>query len=221
LARTATDAEKPSPEGHEPPARIGIMADSHGDAARITAAADHLRSSGCTLNVHLGDICDTNRPETTEDCLNRLTTHRILAIRGNNDHTLLLNQSALIRPATLESIRKMPLTRQIGSALLTHSLPFASSMGPRCMSEDMDPGHIRRFFRAYPDMQLFRGHSHQPEIVRPGETSLHREKIYPGRRYPLRCGQSAVVTCGALAEGRCLIWDRTQATIELISLADI
>lgn len=201
--------------------RIGIMTDSHGDAACIAAAADYFRTAGCTLSVHLGDICDTNRPETTEECFNRLIAHRILTIRGNNDHTLLLNQSALIRPATMEILREMPLTRQIGSALLTHSLPFESSMGPRCMSEDMDPGHIRSFFQVYPGMQLFRGHSHQPEIVRPGKASLHREKIRPDQPYPLKSGQSAVVTCGALVEGHCLIWDRQEETIELISLTDL
>jgi predicted phosphodiesterase len=201
--------------------KIGIMADSHGDAARITAAAEYFQTCGCTLCIHLGDICDTTRPETAEDCIRRLVTHRILAIRGNNDHTLLLNRSALIRPATMATLRKMPLTRQIGSALLAHSLPFASILGPRCMSEAMGPAHIRRFFQEYPGRQLFRGHSHQPEIVRPGEASLHRERIRPDRPYPLKSGQSTVVTCGALAEGRCLVWDRQQETIELISLPDL
>lgn len=215
MTSTDTNAKWPSA------VKIGIMADSHGDAARITAAAEYFRDRSCDLSVHLGDICDTTRPETGEDCINRLTTHRILAIRGNNDHTLLLNQSALIRPATMKILREMPLTRQIGSALLTHSLPFASTLGPRCMSEDMVPEHIRRFFQVYPGMQLFRGHSHRPEIVRPGGSSLRREKIRQDRPYPLKSGQSAVVTCGALAEGRCLIWDRSQETIELISLASL
>jgi len=197
------------------------MADSHGDADRITAAADYFRSCSCTLSVHLGDICDTNRPQTAEDCLKRVITHHIVAIRGNNDHTLLLNRSSLIRPAIMAILQEMPLTRQIGSALLTHSLPFASTMGPRCMSEDMRPAHIRRFFRVFPGMQLFRGHNHQPEIVQPGKASLHREKIIPDRCYPLPSGQAAVVTCGALAKGHGLIWDRLQETIELIILADV
>ena len=199
--------------------RIGIMADSHGDADRISTAADFFRTCGCTLSVHLGDICDTNRPQTAEDCLNRLIAHHIAAIRGNNDHTLLLNRSALIRPDAMAILREMPLTRQIGSALLTHSLPFASTMGPRCMSEDMSSAHIRQFFRIFPYRQLFRGHSHQPEIVRPGKTSLQREKIIPDRCYPLPSGQAAVVTCGALSEGRGMIWDRQQETIQLHILA--
>lgn len=197
------------------------MADSHGDAARIGAAAEYFCACGCTLSVHLGDICDTNHPETAEDCLSRLIAHRILAVRGNNDHTLLLNQSALIRPAIMETLRKMPLTRQIGSALFAHSLPFATAMGPRCMSEDMAPGQIQRFFQVYPGMQLFRGHSHQPEIVRPGDAALRREKMRPARSYLLNPGQSAVVTCGALVEGGCLVWDRQQETITPISMTDL
>lgn len=215
MTSTDTNAERP------PATKIGMMADSHGDAARIATAATYFQTRGCDLSVHLGDICDTTRPETAEDCINRLITHHILAIRGNNDHTLLLNCSALIRPEIMATLKEMPLSRQIGSALLTHSLPFASTLGPRCMSEDMDPAHIRRFFQDYPGGQLFRGHSHQPEIVRPGEAALCREKLRPNRLYPLKSGQSAVVTCGALAEGRCLVWDRQQETIELISLSDL
>jgi hypothetical protein len=84
VTSTDTNAERPSA------VKIGIMADSHGDAARITVAAEYFKTCGCTLCIHLGDICDTTRPETAEDCISRLNTHRILAIRGNNDHTLLL-----------------------------------------------------------------------------------------------------------------------------------
>jgi predicted phosphodiesterase len=200
-------------------ARIGIMADSHGETAGIEAAAIYFRDCGCALIVHLGDICDTTRPETATACLERLNAHQILAIRGNNDHTLLLNRSAPIGPETLETIRKMPLTRQIGSALLAHSLPFASRMGPRCMLEDMDHSHLRRFFRVYPGRQLFRGHSHQPQIVQAGPASFQRETLHPDRTCRLDPRQTAVVTCGALADGLCLLWDRQQETIELVSLA--
>jgi hypothetical protein len=222
LARTATDVDQPASVGDPaPPARIGIMADSHGEADRIEAAAAFFHRCGCALSVHLGDICDTTRAETAAACLERLTTHHILAVRGNNDHTLLLNRSAQISPEALEIIREMPLTRQIGSALLAHSLPFASRMGPRCMVDAMDPDHLQHFFRAYPGRQLFRGHSHQPEIVRAGPASLQRETLHPGRRYPLTRHQTAVVTCGALADGLCMLWDQAEETIELVSLASL
>jgi len=196
------------------------MADSHGDACRIDAAATYLTTSGCTLLVHLGDIGDTVRPETATACLEQLAAHGILAVRGNNDHTLLQNQSPQVSPQALAAIRDMPLTREVGSAVLAHSLPFASAMGPRCMLEDMRPEHIRQFFDEFPGRQLFRGHSHQPEIIRPRGASLDRLKLRPGQRYALGTGQSAVITCGALTAGLCLVWDGTQETIELVNLAD-
>ena len=194
------------------------MADSHGDPTSIEAAAVFFKKCGCDLIIHLGDICDTAHPENTAACLERLAAHGILGIRGNNDHTLLLNQPSLLQPATMAIIRDLPLTRQIESALLTHSLPFASSMGPRCMLETMSTTHIRRFFGNYPAMQLFRGHSHQPEIVRSKQASLLREKLLPGQAYPLGPKESAVITCGALADGFCLIWNRGGRTIELAAL---
>lgn len=202
------------------PLCIGLMADSHGDATGIDAAARCFLDRGCSLGIHLGDIGDTTRPATLEACLDRLAAHGILPIRGNNDHTLLLNQSQLVSARAMAIIRQMPLTRQIGAALLAHSLPFAAAMGPRCMLEDMRSRHIRRFFQTYPGRPLFRGHSHRPEIVRPRGAAFTRERMQPGRTYPLQTGQSAVVTCGALFDGLCLVWHRDRESIELIALDD-
>lgn len=198
--------------------RIGIMADSHGEAALIDAAAACFRRRGCGLQFHLGDICDTARPASAQACLEKMAVHRIAAIRGNNEHTLLLNRPAGIDTSVMETIRAMPLTRRVGPALLAHSLPFVTTMGPRCMIEDMTPGHIRRFFQLHPGGALFRGHSHRPEIVRRRSGALVREKMLPGRSYPLYAGESAVITCGALAGRLCLIWDRHRETVELIGL---
>lgn len=199
--------------------RIGIMADSHGDPALLQAAIAVFSSLRCTRYVHLGDIVDTARPETAEACLLSLKKLGILAIRGNNEHTLLLNQSSGIDRRAFAAIRKMPLVRRIESALLAHSLPFETAMGPRCMYEDLNTDHLGHFFRSYTGMQLFRGHSHQPEVIRPSGAALHREKCLPGCPIPLPPRQSAVITCGALAEGICLVWDRQQETIEFIPLS--
>jgi len=199
--------------------RIGIMADSHGDPALLEAAIAVFRSRECAGCVHLGDIVDTARPETAGECLRRLNKLGILAIRGNNEHTLLLNQSSGIDKEAFETIREMPVVRRIECTLLAHSLPFETAMGPRCMFEDMTTDHLGRFFHSYPGMQLFRGHSHQPEVIRPKGAALYREKCRPGGLIPLPARQSAVITCGALADGLCLVWDRQKETIEFISVA--
>ena len=205
----------------EAPERIGLMADSHGDAALITSAAAALRSRGCALCVHLGDIVDTTRPETIDACLQALDAGRIKAVRGNNEHTLLLNRSAGLGRQAEGTMRAMPFGRRIGSALLVHSLPFEDAVGVRCLFENMDVVQLERFFASHPGTQLFRGHSHQPEIVRLRDASLVRQSMPEGHPVPLAACQPVVITCGALADGLCLVWDRQMETVELVSLGRV
>ena len=200
------------------PERIGLMADSHGDAALIANAAAVLRSRGCAMCIHLGDVVDTTRPDTVEACLQALEAGQIKAVRGNNEHTLLLNRSAWLGREAMDAIGAMPFGRRIGSALLVHSLPFEDALGVRCLFEDMDVVQLRRFFARYPETLLFRGHRHQSEIVRLREASLVRRSMAEGCPVPLAARQAAVITCGALADGLCLVWDRRQETVELVSL---
>jgi len=202
----------------EAPDRIGIMADSHGNAALIARAAALLCARGCALCIHLGDIIDTTRPDTIDACLQALEAGRIKAIRGNNEHTLLLNRSAWLRRPAGDAIRAMPFGRRIGPALLVHSLPFDEALGARCLLEDMDAGRLGWFFGAYPETTLFRGHSHRPEIVRSSKASLVRQPMPEGCPVSLAARQPAVITCGALADGRCMIWDRRQGIVTLVAL---
>jgi len=205
----------------EAPDRIGIMADSHGNAAMIARAAALLRSRGCTLCVHLGDIVDTTRPDTIDACLQALTAGQIKAIRGNNEHTLLLNRSAWLHRQALEAMHAMPFGRRIGAVLLVHSLPFDETLGVRCLLEDMDVNRLGWFFESYPETTLFRGHSHRPEIVTSSKASLARQPLPEGCAVPLAARQPAVITCGALADGLCLIWDRRQETVTLFALGGV
>jgi predicted phosphodiesterase len=208
---------EPDPEPDEGD-RIGIMADSHGDAGLIAAAAECLRARGCERLFHLGDICDTAHPESAAACLRQVAAHRIAAIRGNNEHTLLGDRPTSVTIDTLTAIAAMPLTRRAGSALLAHSLPYSKGTGARCLIEALTADRIRAFFHRYPGQVLFRGHSHQPELVRPRSAAWRREAMSPGRTYKLAAGESAVITCGALIEGLALIWDPSQALVTPVAL---
>jgi predicted phosphodiesterase len=48
---------------------IGTMADSHGQAAAIRNALAVFADAGCRLVYHLGDVCDSTRPETANACM--------------------------------------------------------------------------------------------------------------------------------------------------------
>jgi predicted phosphodiesterase len=67
---------------------IGIMADSHGQPGVITAALELFQREGCRLIYHLGDICDSDHPETADSCAEILRASNVTAIKGNNDHAI-------------------------------------------------------------------------------------------------------------------------------------
>ncbi len=68
---------------------IGIMADSHGQADTIRGALAVFASAGFGSIYHLGDACDSNLPETANTCRRLLQDHRVITIKGNNDHAII------------------------------------------------------------------------------------------------------------------------------------
>lgn len=64
---------------------IGIMADSHGKPETILTALEVLKDLNCRSIYHLGDVCDSTRPETAEACLQPLQEHHVITIKGNNE----------------------------------------------------------------------------------------------------------------------------------------
>ena len=68
------------------------MADSHGSPEAIKAGIIFLKNRNCHLIYHLGDICDSHRPETANECVRLLKENEILAIKGNNDYAILLSR---------------------------------------------------------------------------------------------------------------------------------
>ncbi|MCP4115078.1 MAG: hypothetical protein GY737_06640 [Desulfobacteraceae bacterium] len=73
------------------PEKIGIMADSHGKPEVIQGAISFLKEKECSLLYHLGDICDSGSPGTADVCVELLKKHDVIAIKGNNDHIVVVN----------------------------------------------------------------------------------------------------------------------------------
>jgi predicted phosphodiesterase len=190
---------------------IGIMADSHGNRQSIARAIGIFRQCDCLAIYHLGDICDSLRPETADACVDLLRRHYILGIKGNNDHTLAVNlrnnTASCISSDTITYLEQLPLALYYDSAVLAHSLPFVVQRGLACMIGDLNAMDAALFFKDFPDNFLFRGHNHTPEIVWQQEDRLENlslpaeEKISFADRIP------CIITCGALDHGFCLTWD--------------
>ena len=67
------------------------MADSHGDPEAIDNGALYLKDKGCTALYHLGDICDATCLKSADSCVAQVRNHGIVAVKGNNDHTLAID----------------------------------------------------------------------------------------------------------------------------------
>lgn len=193
------------------PQRIGIMADSHGKPGVIQGAISFLKEKECTLLYHLGDICDSASPGTADACVELLKTHDVTAVKGNNDHIVLLNHRAqpgeVVSQITLDYLGNLAQTVERDNVFFTHSLPFAKELGPAGMIRNMGIGESDKFFSESPQSVLFRGHSHQPGIIYRDGAKTVAESLSAGQNIDLSQRTPCVITCGALTSGICMIWE--------------
>ena len=104
------------PSGNEHPhgnPAIGLISDSHGLPETMAAALEYLKKHQCGTLYHLGDMCDSLHPETADACVELLQEYRVRGIKGNNDHSVIVNQAGKsnksIRPETLDYLKQLPL----------------------------------------------------------------------------------------------------------------
>ena len=194
------------------------MADSHGSQESIVLAIKFLRKQNCGIIYHLGDICDSHRPETANDCVRLLMKNEILAIRGNNDYAILLSRDRqVISETTHHYLEILPLKRELGNALFVHSLPFTEELGLSAMIGVMRKRIATRFFKEFDQHILFRGHSHSPQIYYELEGKITKTKINEGEKINLKQFLPCIITCGALTEGLCMIWDQKNSSLTCLS----
>jgi len=204
------------------PRKIGILADSHGQPESIEIGIEFLRHQGCSTIYHLGDICDSYRPDTAERCVQHLKANRILAVKGNNDHTLVVNnegQAGKTVPGwVLDYLRDLPFILEREGAVFAHSLPFAKELGLSSMIGVLKEQWARRFFCRFPGGILFRGHAHTP-TVRWLDGSCYRSKVLSvGRPLDLNSCSPCIITCGAITRKLCMVWNVSTHTLTSMSL---
>lgn len=196
--------------------RVGIMADSHGRPQAIARALDFFEAQQCSRIYHLGDICDSFRPDTADACVDLLRRHRVVALKGNNDHSLVVNhqgsRGSVMKTETIDYLKHLPLVLHEQGAVIAHALPFVREQGLSCMIGTLGPGERSLFFGNYPNGMLIRGHQHFPEIVWRRHETLS-QKIEPGSRIDLKDKIPCIVTVGALDNGFCMIWEPREQTI--------
>lgn len=201
-----------------PDLKVGIMADSHGQPTTIIDALAFLAKQKCRLLIHLGDICDSAHPETASACVEPIREYTVTAIKGNNDHTIVANyadhRKNPVPPEVIDFLQSLPLAARFQKAVFTHSLPFYKTLGLSCMIRDLGSREIKQIFDQFSDQIVFRGHSHRPEIIWQQSGQIRTQALYRGSETDLNGRMPAVITCGALTEGFCMIWEPFENRIE-------
>ena len=203
--------------------RVGIMADSHGDADTICSALELFQAQNCHRIYHLGDICDSLRPETADACIRSLQSARVTAIRGNNDHSILANQTgrpkAVISDDSLDFLDRLPLKVSYHNADFVHSLPFTEELGLSSMIGSIGTTDASRYFRSSPRSILFRAHSHSPELMWYRNGRSITRPLVADETLDSRFFWPCIITCGALTSGYCMIWEPATAAVTCLRLA--
>jgi hypothetical protein len=202
---------------------VGIMADSHGQAAAIEGGLRRLREKGCGRIYHLGDVGDSLRPEETDRCVGILLDGGVTTVKGNNDHALVVNSrdthKGPVSRSSLDYLAALPLTLRFGNAVFAHSLPVERELGLSCMVRTPGNFDMRSYFADNPGVVLFRGHSHLPELLTPDGGRMLSQPLGSGMSLNLTGQLPCMVTCGALTRGHCMIWQPSTETLDCLSFA--
>ena len=200
---------------------IGIMADSHGQAATIEAALVLLKEKNCEPIYHLGDVCDSTHPETADACLRPLQENGVITLKGNNDHAIVANhinrKNPPVSTESLNYLQSLPLVEYYRNALFAHSLPFIRELGLSSMIGTMGNIETQRFCKEFPNHILFRAHSHSPEIVWYRGQKSESRKLGVFENFNLAGKTPCVVTCGSLTRGLCMTWNPVDEVIECLA----
>jgi len=187
---------------------IGLITDSHGQVAQLSQAINYLKEKECGEIIHLGDICDSVKTHTADECISMIQKHNVIAVRGNNDHALSYNCNPGINKTTLDFIQSLPLVIQSQELFFAHSLPFVNKLGLSCMIQGLNSHFLKLCFDSLSENAiLFRGHSHEPELIFQSNKAYQRMTIDLPAKTDLQCCRPCVITCGTVMTGQCMIYD--------------
>jgi predicted phosphodiesterase len=196
------------------PQSIGIIADSHSQNARIRNAIDALRSMGAECIVHLGDICDSLKPETLPEALAILTGQGVMGVLGNNEYSLLTDEyNGSLDVETRAYIQHLPYTITIQDWCFTHSVPFPWPAATRRPLAEFLP-----FMHTLPYRIVFRGHSHTPAIVEISPEGSREIELAAPETMVLDPAKSYVITVGALENAAYTLFDASKYRIRFLTL---
>jgi len=185
------------------PRQIGLIADSHDQLSALKRAISVLKDHGISSLVHLGDICDSLRPDLLDESIQLLRDNHIYAIKGNNEFTLEKTlqthrgDTSKRRTAHIHFLQGLPFKITWDGICFCHSLPFDHY---RAIYEPVDMGSNERaeeVFNLTSQRILFCGHSHRSVLFRWNKGDIQRETLPLDVTTPLDTGDRYIIVAGS------------------------
>jgi len=227
---------------------IGILTDSHGRIGSIREVLTILKNMGCQTIFHLGDVCDSRQPETTNTCMQILLDDNVKIIKGNQEKKLIRNhlgwENSPVSQRILQTIQSLDQTIYQHNAIFTHSLPIIQGSESALMTNFRGKREVRRilkilrlksfewalkrfidqiriihFCNRFPGKILFRGHHHSAKITWPIYQQINEIMITPENKLKISGKIPCVVSCCPLTKKQFIVWDMDKNEIECFSFS--
>jgi predicted phosphodiesterase len=195
------------------------LADSHGRVDTLVDGIGVLTERNVDKIIHLGDITDTLKPETVNECARILVKNRIDGVLGNHEYSFVAHHfkryPEKFSDAAMEYVRSLPYILEISGICFTHFSPDGEVYGLYAAT-DQENYNTTLLNSKWP--VLINGHSHDPRIYCQKEGKIENVKFDLDTPFTLQRDARYVLTCGALDDGWCAIFDAGHHAFEVISL---
>lgn len=201
--------------------RIGILADSHGRVDALVKGIEALRGRKVDKLLHLGDMTDTLRPETVDESIGALIENDIDGVLGNHEYSFVTHHfkryPERFSESAMEYMRSLPYMLEISGVCFTH---FSPEGGVHGLYAPTDEASYKTTLLDSRWPTLINGHSHDPRIYCRLDGAFENVKFDADAPFKLRPGARYILTCGALEDRWCAVFDVDGRVFEVVSLDD-
>ncbi len=198
---------------------VGILADSHGNVERLTEGIKALRRRSAATIIHLGDAADTLKPETVNECVEMLIRNQVAGVMGNHEYSLVMHHFKRypdrFSEATKKYVRSLPHQLVMSEVCFTH---FSPDSGVHGLFAPTDEASYEAILRSSTRSVLINGHSHDPRIYRQLDGKIENVQFEMDKPYELERNARYILTCGAIEDRYCALYELEARRFEVISL---
>jgi hypothetical protein len=166
-------------------------------------------------------MTDTLTPATVNECAQILIENNIDGVLGNHEYSFVAHHfkryPERFADSTIKYVGSLPYYLEISGICFTHFSPEGQMHGLYAASDE--DAYCSTLLRSKWPI-LINGHSHDPSIYCQRDGKVENILFELDSPYALQRNARYILTCGALEDGRCSVFDIDDHVFEVITLKD-